>query len=87
MAYENLRLACSPLTGNIYVGHINKTGDRWVGDKKDMTDAAKMAVAEHLLSHRDGYEVFTLDSGKTWLKNHCGTVLPTGTRFREASEP
>lgn len=68
MAYENLHVACSPLTGNIYAGRLHKDGDRWAGDKKDVTNEAKLAVIEHLVSHRDGSEVFSMDGGKTWLE-------------------
>lgn len=68
MAYENLHVATSPLTGKIYIGRLNKAKDGWAGDKRDVTDIAKIAVVDHLRSHRGGSEVFTLDGGKTYFE-------------------
>jgi len=38
MTYENLRLGHSPITDRIYVGKLNKEGDQWTGQKKDVTN-------------------------------------------------
>ena len=32
------RLACSPLTGTIFLGTVNKNGNAFVGTKVDMTN-------------------------------------------------
>lgn len=44
---KTFKAGCSPLTHKIYVGTV-KDGV-WMNDKKDITDSAVTAVAEHLL--------------------------------------
>lgn len=41
-------IGASPLTGVIYQGTLDTEKNRWVGQKKDVTDLACRAVAEHL---------------------------------------
>jgi len=45
---ENFKIGCSPITATIYAGKVNKNG-MWASGKKDVTETAPMAVAEHLL--------------------------------------
>ena len=44
---ENYKVGCSPLTSEIYIGSVSKTG-LW-GKKHNVTDTAVSAVAQHLL--------------------------------------
>lgn len=44
---KEFKLGCSPITNIIYAGNV-KNG-MWIGEKKDVTNTAVMAVAEHLL--------------------------------------
>ncbi len=42
------KIGCSPLTSTIFAGTVLKNG-RWAANKKDVTDTAVGAVAQHLL--------------------------------------
>lgn len=43
---SKLRVACSPLTGTIYAGRVNKAGTAWSGEKHDVTSDVIGAVIE-----------------------------------------
>ena len=42
------KVGCSPLTSRIYAGSVLKNGT-WGANKKDVTDTAVSAVAQHLM--------------------------------------
>ncbi|HDZ8980335.1 TPA: hypothetical protein RUY06_002231 [Aeromonas veronii] len=42
-------IGASPLTGKIYHGTLDTEKGCWVGQKKDVTEVACSAVAEHLM--------------------------------------
>lgn len=44
---KQLRVACSPLTGNIFAGALLKDGMTWAANKQDVTMDALVAVAQH----------------------------------------
>jgi len=64
MILQNIKLAKSALTDNIYVGYVDKTGKGWK-DKKDVTDEfiscviARWAGFKETLTSSDGdvYEI------------------------------
>jgi len=56
---------CSPLTSTIFVGTLLKDGRRWSANKKDITDTAPMAVAQHLIQLNESIE-FNHNNGKKY---------------------
>ena len=54
------RIATSPLSGRIHQGRVNKTGNAFVGEKKDVTSDVLLAVIEKAQFH--GGE-FTIEGG------------------------
>ncbi len=44
-------IACSPLTGRIHSGRVNKQGTAFVGEKKDVTSDVLRAVVEKASYH------------------------------------
>lgn len=57
-----LRILCSPLTGRIYLGKINKKADGWLDFpvKRDVTGEVCAAVAQHALKN-GGSTIVTAD--------------------------
>lgn len=45
---SDFKVGCSPLTSRIFAGKVLKDGT-WGANKKDVTDTAVGAVAQHLL--------------------------------------
>lgn len=45
---KQLRVGCSPLTGNIYAGRLCVDGRTWRDGKQDVTIEALLAVAQHV---------------------------------------
>lgn len=49
MKTENeFKVGCSPITSTIFAGSVSKKG-LWLNNKRDVTDTAVGAVAQHLL--------------------------------------
>ena len=48
MPPKKLHVGCSPLSGTIYAGTLDRTGRCW-SSKQDVTGAAVGAVCEHVL--------------------------------------
>lgn len=46
--FRKLHIACGPITGTIYAGTVDKTGQCW-SSKQDVTNAAIGAVCEHAM--------------------------------------
>ena len=44
---EEFKVDCSPITSTIFAGRVSKKG-LWI-NKKDVTDTAPLAVAQHLM--------------------------------------
>ncbi len=40
------RIGLSPLTGRIYLGRVNRTGDAFIGDKRDITSDVLRVMIE-----------------------------------------
>ena len=45
---SDFKVGCSPLTSRLFAGKVLKDGT-WGANKKDVTDSAVNAVAQHLL--------------------------------------
>lgn len=45
---SKLRIQCSPITGTIYAGRINKAGDAWAGKKTDVTSDVLGAIIQKI---------------------------------------
>lgn len=50
MTNKKLHVATSPLSNTIFAGTILKDGRTWSASKQDVTTAALVAVAEHVLA-------------------------------------
>ena len=57
-------IATSPLTGRIFSGRINKAGNAFVGEKKDVTSEFLSALIEKAEFH--GGEFVIEGDGKKW---------------------
>lgn len=51
------RIACSPLSGRIFHGRVNKDGTAFLGDKKDVTSDVLCAVIEKSEFHGGSFEI------------------------------
>lgn len=51
------RIATSPLTGRIFSGRINKAGDAFVGEKRDVTSDVLRAVIEKAEFHGGTFDI------------------------------
>ena len=54
---STVRIACSPLTGRIYSGKLNKTQTAYVGEKLDVTSDVLRAVVEKSEYHGGAFEI------------------------------
>lgn len=52
------KMGVSPVTNTIYYGNVNEEKGLWVGEKKDVTDMAIVAVFEWFMNQMDGKEEF-----------------------------
>jgi hypothetical protein len=57
-------LAVSPLTGRIFQGRLNKGGDAYVGEKKDVTSSVLRCVIEKAEFHGGEFEIE--GGGRKW---------------------
>lgn len=59
------RIAVSPITGRVFQGRVNKAGNAFVGEKKDVTSDVLRAVVEKAEYHGGQFEI---EGGeKTWV--------------------
>ena len=59
------RLACSPLTGQVLYGRLNKSLDAFTSEPKDMTNDFLRAVVEKAEFHEGGFRI-TSGEGEIW---------------------
>lgn len=62
---KNYIVGCSPITSTLFSGTVNK--GMWGKDRKDVTDSAPRAVAQHLLQLNEMIE-FDYQGDKYVLK-------------------
>lgn len=62
---KEFKVGVSPLTNRIYCGNVSK--GKWGINKRDITDGAVSAVAEHLFKAEEAL-VFTIDDKEYILK-------------------
>ena len=53
------RLACSPLTGTIFLGTVNKDGNAFIGAKTDVTSDFLRTVIEKAEYHGGQFDIQT----------------------------
>ena len=53
------RLACSPLTGTIFLGSVNKAGNAFIGAKTDVTSDFLRTVIEKADYHGGRFDIQT----------------------------
>ena len=58
------RIACSPLTGSIYMGRVTKDGTAFAGAKTDVTSDVLGAIIEKADFHGGSFEVE--DGSRKW---------------------
>lgn len=51
------RIAVSPLSGRIHQGRVNKGGNAFIGEKKDVTSDVLLAVIEKAQFHGGSFDI------------------------------
>lgn len=51
------RISTSPLTGRIHMGRVNKQGNAFLGEKRDVTSDVLCAVIEKAEYHGGSFEI------------------------------
>lgn len=64
---KKLIVGCSPITSEIFVGKLNNEGNKWIGEKENVTDSAVNSVAQHLLQ-KDEKVIFSFKDKKYALQ-------------------
>lgn len=59
-------IACSPLTGHIFMGRINAKQGSFVGEKRDVTSEVLGALIEKAEFHGGSFDIQRQD-GKRWI--------------------
>ena len=52
-----MRIACSPLTGRIFMGRVNKAGNAFIGNKADVTSDVLKALIDKADYHGGKFEI------------------------------
>jgi hypothetical protein len=77
------RIATSPLTGRIHAGRVNKAGNAFVGEKRDVTSDVLRAVIEKAEFHGGKFDIGGGD--RKWLVTvvevSAGVGLPRGDQM------
>lgn len=60
------RIACSPLSGHIHLGRVNKDGTAFTGDKRDVTSDVLGAVIDKAKFHGGSFDVQD-GNGNRWV--------------------
>lgn len=55
--YKDFKIGCSPITGEIFLGKLNKKGNMWLEGKTIVTDKAVNAVFDHLNNKKIFYSI------------------------------
>ncbi len=67
-------IATSPLTGRVYSGRVNKAGNAFAGEKKDVTSEVLKAVIDKAEYHGGSFEIE--GAGQKWTV----TVVANGIK-------
>ena len=59
------RIACSPLTGRIFSGKVNVSGNAFTGQKKDVTSDVLKAVIDKAEYHGGSFDIE--GGGQKWV--------------------
>lgn len=59
------KIACSPLTGRIFQGRVNKVMNAFVGEKKDVTSDVLESVIAKSEFHKGTFEIE--GGGRKWV--------------------
>jgi hypothetical protein len=59
-------IAVSPLSGRIYQGRVNLSGEYFVGKKEDVTSDVLKAVIEKAQFHGGTFEIANRDFSEVW---------------------
>lgn len=54
---KQIHIGVSPLTNQIYAGHVLKDGRTWASNKQDVTVEALVAVAQHGVTFGNPIEI------------------------------
>ena len=60
------RIACSPLTGHIFMGRVNAKEDAFVGQKRDVTSDVLGAILDKARFHGGSFDIQRQD-GQRWI--------------------
>lgn len=73
------RISCSPLTGRILQGRVNKAGNAFIGEKKDVTSDVLRAVIEKADFHGGSFPIQS-SAGDEWTVTVSKAAPPSGER-------
>lgn len=62
MAIKDLRLGVSAISDEVYVGKLNKAGNMWSGEKKNITSDFHRCITQMY----GGYSVIITSADKKW---------------------
>ena len=62
-------ISFGPLTGQIFIGRLNKARTIFLDGKEDHTNQAVACVAEYVLGEHDGAMTLTAEDGSGWEVN------------------
>ena len=71
------RLACAPLSGRILLGHTNKAGTAFTGEKRDVTSDFMRTLIEKAEYHGGNFEIEG-SNGHKWQVVVVKSYTPTG---------
>lgn len=78
------RIATSPLTGRVHAGRVNKAGNAFVGEKRDVTGDVLRAVIEKAEFHGGKFDIE--GGGRKWVVTVTEVNALAATRPKEPTE-
>ena len=67
-------IGTSPLTGRIGMGRVNRAGNAFIGEKKDVTSQVLQAVIEKAQFHGGQFDIE--GGGRKWLVTVTEQITP-----------
>jgi len=78
--YKDFKLGCSQITGEIFLGKLNRARTKWLDGRRGITEEAVNAVFEHLKNKKiyytdtvdgiDCHMIVISDAEKELIKNY-----------------